>query len=87
MDKLKPIHHKEFHKFIKGRRFRGRNDYTLKDLKAKFGFKLLKIERRALVVSLEDMEPTTFSSMREATKLSTWEKASSCMQEMMGGTS
>ena len=51
MDELKPIHHKEFDEFIKGRGFRGRKDYMLKDLKAMFGFKLLKVERRALVVS------------------------------------
>ena len=32
-----------------------------------FGFKLLKVDRKALVVSLEDMEPTKFDSIREAT--------------------
>ena len=68
MDELKPISHKEFNDFIKGKRFRGRKDYTLKDLEAKFGFNLL-VERRVLVVSLEDMEPTTFGSMREAAKV------------------
>ena len=40
----------------------------LKDLKAKFGCKPL-VERRALVVSSEDVKPTTFGSMREATKV------------------
>ena len=44
-----------------------RKNYTLKDLKAKFGLKPL-IERRALVVSLNDMEPTKFDSMRKAAK-------------------
>ena len=39
----------------------------MKDLKAKFSFKPLKV-MTALVVSSEDMEPTMFSSIREATK-------------------
>ena len=39
----------------------------LRDIKAKFGFKLL-VKMRALVVSLEGMEPTKFDSMRKATK-------------------
>ena len=41
MDELKPINYKEFNKFIKGREFRGRKNYVLKDLKAKFSFKPL----------------------------------------------
>ena len=40
IDRLKLISHKEFNKFINGRGFRGRNDYALKDLKAKFGLNL-----------------------------------------------
>ena len=68
MDELKPISHKEFNAFIKGRRFRRRNDYTLKDMKPKFGFKPLKAQRIVLVVSSEDMEPTRFDSMRKAGK-------------------
>ena len=55
---IRPISHKEFNKFIKGKRFKGRNNYVLKDLKAKFSFKPL-VERRALVV---------FDSMRKAAK-------------------
>ena len=39
MTELKPISHKEFNAYIKGKGFKGRNDYALKDLKAKFGFK------------------------------------------------
>ena len=66
MDELKPISHKEFNEFIKGRGFKGRNDCTLKDLKAKFGFNPL-VKRRALVVYSEGLEPTTFGSMRETT--------------------
>ena len=64
---LKPISHEEFNEFMKGKGFKGRNDYTLKDLKAKFCFKPL-IQRRALVVSSNDMEPTKVDSMRKAAK-------------------
>ena len=59
MDELKPVI-KEFNEFIKGRGFRGRKDYALKDLKVKFGFKPL-VERRALVISSEDMELPLFA--------------------------
>ena len=67
MNKLKPISHKEFNKFIKDREFKGRSNYTLKDLKAKFGFKPL-YDRRSLVVSLNKMKPTEFDSIRKAAK-------------------
>ena len=43
MENLKPISHKEFYEFIKGKGFKGRNEYKLKDLKAKFGFSLCMI--------------------------------------------
>ena len=67
MDELKPISHKEFNKFMKGKGFNGRNNHVLKDLKAKFGFKPL-IKRRVLVVFSNDMEPTKLDSMRKAAK-------------------
>ena len=67
MDNLKPISHKEFNEFIKGKGFKGRKDYALRDLKAKFSFKPL-VERRTLVVSLESMEPTKFNLMRKTAK-------------------
>ena len=63
LEDLKPISHKKFNEFMKGKGFKGRNNYMLRDLKAKFGFKSL-VERRVLVVSSEGMEPTTFDSMR-----------------------
>ena len=66
---LRPISHKDFNEFIKGRGFTNRNDYKLKDLKAAFGFKSLN-ERIQLVVSSEDpkepMKPTQFNSMKKA---------------------
>ena len=37
---LTPITHKEFNEFIKGKGFKGRNNYKLRDLKAMFGFNL-----------------------------------------------
>ena len=67
MNELKPISHKEFNEFIKGKGFIGRYNYVLKDLKAKFSFRPF-IKTKALVVSSNDMEPTTFDSMRKATK-------------------
>ena len=39
MGDIKPISHKQFNEFIKDKGFKGRNDYKLKELKAKFGFK------------------------------------------------
>ena len=67
MGDLKPISHKEFNEFIKGKGFKGRNDYKLKELKAKFGFKPM-YDRRTLVISSEDMEPTELDSMRKVAK-------------------
>ena len=34
---LRPITHKEFNEFIKGKGFKGRNNYKLRELKAMFG--------------------------------------------------
>ena len=45
-----------------------KEQFVSKDLKAMFGFKPLKADRKVLVVSLEDMDPTEFHSMREATR-------------------
>ena len=43
MDNLNPITHKELNEFIKGKGFKGRNNYKLKELKAMFGFKPMVI--------------------------------------------
>ena len=67
MGDLKPISHKQFNEFIKGKRLEGRNDYKLKELTAKFGFKPM-YDRRELVISSKHMEPTTFDSFRKAAK-------------------
>ena len=67
MENLKPISHKEFNEFIKGKGFKGRNEYSLKELKAKFGFKPM-YDRRMLMISSEGMSPTTFDLLRKASK-------------------
>ena len=65
MTELKPISHKEFNAYIKGKGFKNRNDYNLTELKAKFGFKPL-VERIKMVISSEDMKPTAFDSINQA---------------------
>ena len=67
MGDLKLISHKEFNEFIKGKGFKGRNNYGLKGLKSIFGCKPMQ-DRRTLVISSKDMEPKTFDSLREASK-------------------
>ena len=67
MENLKPISHKKFNEFIKGKGFKGRNEYSLEDLKAKFGFKPM-YDRRMLMISSEDLKPTTFDSLRKVSK-------------------
>ena len=67
MGDLKPISHKQFNEFIKGKGFKGRNNYKLKQLKAKFGLKPM-YDKRTLIISSEDMETKTFNSLRKASK-------------------
>ena len=59
---LRPITHKEFNEFIKGKGFTGRNNYELKDLKAMFGFKPM-ITGSPVMISSDGTEPTRFDSM------------------------
>ena len=67
MGDLKPISRKQSNEFIKGKRFTGRNDYKLKELKAIFGFKPM-YDRRTLIISSGDMEPTEFDFIRKGAK-------------------
>ena len=67
MGDLKPISHKKFNEFIKGKGFKGRNNYKLRELKAKFDFKPM-YDRRMLLIFSEDMEPTEFHSRSKAAK-------------------
>ena len=62
---LTPISHKEFNEFIKGRGFKGRNNYRLEDLKAMFGFKPM-ITGSPVTISSNGMEPMRFDSMSKA---------------------
>ena len=62
---LRPITHKEFDEFIKGKGFTGRNNYKLKDLKAMFGFEPM-ITGSPVTISSDGTEPTRFDSMSKA---------------------
>ena len=59
---LTPITYKEFNEFIKGKGFKGQNNYKLKDLKAMFGFKPM-ITGSPVTISSDELEPTRFDSM------------------------
>ena len=62
---LCPITHEEFNGFIRGRGFKGRNNYKLKDLKAMFGFKPM-VTGSSVTISSNRLEPTRFDSMSKA---------------------
>ena len=62
---LHPITHQEFNEFIKGKGFKGRNNYKLADLKAMFGFKPI-ITGSSVTISSDGMEPTRFDSISKA---------------------
>ena len=64
-EELKAISHKEFNEFIKGKGFKGRNNYKLKDLKAMFGFKPM-MTGIPLTISSDQLEPTRFNSILKA---------------------
>ena len=59
---LKPISHKEFNEFIKGKGVVGRNQYRLKELKAMFGFKPLST-KSPLTLSSDSLQPTRYDSI------------------------
>ena len=59
---LHPITHKEFNEFIKGKGFKGRNNYKLRELKAMFGFRPIIIGK-PISISLEGAEPTTYDTI------------------------
>ena len=62
---LTPITHKEFNEFIKGKGFKGRNNYKLRDLKVMFGFKPM-ITGSPVTISSNGKEPMRFDSMSKA---------------------
>ena len=60
-----PIIHKEFNEFIKGKGFKGQNNYKLRDLKAMFGFKPM-ITGSPVIIYSDEMEPMRFDSISKA---------------------
>ena len=62
---LCPITHKEFNEFMKGKGFKGRNNYKLTDLKTMFGFKPM-ITGSPVMISSNQLEPMRFDSMSKA---------------------
>ena len=62
---LRPITHKEFNEFMKGKGFTGRNNYKLKDLKGMLGFKSM-ITGSPVTISSDGTEPTRLDSMSKA---------------------
>ena len=62
---LTPVTQKEFNEFIKGKGFKGRNSYKLKDLKAMFGFKPM-ITGSPVTISSDGMKPMRFDSLSKA---------------------
>ena len=62
---LTPIRHKKFNAFIKGKGFKGWNNYKLADLKAMFGFKPM-ITGSPVKISFNELEPMRFDSMSKA---------------------
>ena len=59
---LRPITHKEFNEFIKGKGFKGRNNYMLRELKAMSGFRPIIIGK-PISISLEGEQPTTYDTI------------------------
>ena len=62
---LTPITHKEFNEFIKGKGFKGRSNYELRDLKAMFGFKPM-ITGSPVMISSDGTKPMRFDFMSKA---------------------
>ena len=62
---LTPITHKGLNKFIKGKGFKGRNNYKLRDLKTMFGFKPMITGSPATIPS-HGTKPMRFDSISKA---------------------
>ena len=62
---LRPITHKEFNEFIKGKGFKGQNNYKLRDLKSMFGFKPM-ITGSPVMMFSDGTKPMRFDSMSKA---------------------
>ena len=64
--RLRPISHKDFNEFIKGKGFKGINNYKLKELKAMFGFKPLAYSNQTAVNIDDGKQFITFESISKA---------------------
>ena len=62
---LCPITHKEFNELIKGKGFKGQNNYRLRDLKAMSGFKPM-ITGSPVTISSDGTERMRFDSLSKA---------------------
>ena len=68
---LIPINHKDFMKFIKGKRFSGFDDYSWAEIKEMFGYKPVSSRRDKVRITINDGEKeTTYNSLGEAVKYS-----------------
>ena len=63
---LRPMSHKDFYEFIKGKGFVGRNNYKLKELKTMFGFKPLANKKQVTVTIHDGKEIGMYESMSKA---------------------
>ena len=62
---LTPIRYRESNEFIKGKGFKGRNNYKLADLKAKFRFKPM-ITGSPVTISSNELESMRFDFVSKA---------------------
>ena len=63
---LTPIRHKKFNEFIKGKGFKGSNNYKLSDLKGMFGFKPMITGSPLMISTSNGLEPMRIDSMSKA---------------------
>ena len=63
---LVSISHQDFNEFIKGKRFTGRKNYRLKELKAMFGFKPLTYKNQTTVNIDDGKEFKDYESISKA---------------------
>ena len=65
-DNLIPIRHKDFNEFIKGKGFTGRNKYSLRGLKAMFGFKPMTTGEKVFISKDNEKEFKDYESISKA---------------------
>ena len=65
-DNLIPIRHKDFNEVIKGKGFTGRNKYSLRELKAMFGFKPMTTGEKVFISKDNGKEFKDYESISKA---------------------